>query len=74
MALTYPMIKSAEAQISAAGLRSPAIEAVKLSDLCGADIVLKLENLQPTGSFKIRGALVKMESLDAGSRSSIGSE
>jgi threonine dehydratase len=28
-----------------------------LSDLAGGDVFLKLESLQPTGSFKIRGAL-----------------
>lgn len=36
--------------------------------MTGADIVLKLENLQHTGSFKVRGALVKLESLDKVSR------
>lgn len=31
-----------------------------LSQLSGADVWLKLENLQPTGSFKVRGALHKL--------------
>src|SRR5919201_549880 len=34
-----------------------------LSRLTGAEIHLKLENLQKTGSFKIRGALTKLRSL-----------
>jgi threonine dehydratase len=34
------------------------------SALCGCDIHLKLENLQKTGSFKVRGALNRIQSLD----------
>jgi threonine dehydratase len=36
-----------------------------LSEATGADVHLKLENLQHTGSFKLRGALNKVLSLDA---------
>src|SRR6202035_5282356 len=36
-----------------------------LTELAGAEIVLKLETLHPTGSFKERGALNKLLSLDA---------
>jgi len=39
-----------------------------LSTLCGRQIYLKLENLQKTGSFKVRGALNKIQLLDAVSR------
>lgn len=42
---------------------TPVTESAALSDLCGGKIVLKAENLQRTGSFKIRGALNKMASL-----------
>jgi threonine dehydratase len=38
------------------------------SALCGRKIYLKLENLQKTGSFKVRGALNKIQLLDAASR------
>ena len=38
--------------------RSPVSAA--LSERCGGDIVLKAENLQRTGSFKIRGAMNKL--------------
>ena len=34
----------------------------------GAAPLLKLENHQPTGSFKVRGAFSKLLSLDAGER------
>ncbi|MFI5398071.1 MAG: threonine ammonia-lyase [Candidatus Binatia bacterium] len=38
------------------------------SALCGKQIYLKLENLQKTGSFKVRGALNKIQLLDAAAR------
>jgi len=38
------------------------------SQLCGREIHLKLENLQKTGSFKVRGALNKIQLLDPASR------
>jgi threonine dehydratase len=43
--------------------RTPSLTAPSLSRLFGTEIVLKLENLQITGSFKPRGALVKLTSL-----------
>ncbi len=39
-----------------------------LSQLSGADVWLKLENWQPTGSFKIRGALSKLSRLTEAQR------
>ncbi len=38
------------------------------SALCGKQVYLKLENLQKTGSFKVRGALNKIQLLDAATR------
>jgi threonine dehydratase len=43
--------------------RTPLIESAWLSKLTGSAIFLKLENLQITGSFKIRGATNKIVSL-----------
>ena len=40
----------------------------QLSDIAGATVILKYENLQFTGSFKDRGALVKLLSLTADQR------
>lgn len=48
--------------------RTPLITSRMLSDRCGGDVVLKAENLQRTGSFKIRGTLAKLAELGAGSR------
>jgi threonine dehydratase len=47
---------------------TPCAPARRLSALLGAEIALKLENLQVTGSFKARGAFVKIDSLSAEQR------
>ena len=38
-------------------IRTPLIHSPSLSQMFGGEIYLKLENLQKTGSFKIRGAM-----------------
>ena len=40
--------------------KTPLVHSPYLSELSGADVWLKLENQQPTGSFKVRGALSKI--------------
>lgn len=42
---------------------TPVTGSAALSDRCGGQIVLKAENLQRTGSFKIRGAMSKLAAL-----------
>lgn len=49
-------------------LRTPTLPAPKLSELAGAEVFVKYENLQITGAFKDRGALVKLRSLTAEER------
>ena len=49
-------------------LRTPAVEAPKLSALSAARIFVKYENMQATGSFKERGALLKLLTLDDAAR------
>jgi threonine dehydratase len=44
--------------------RTPVLEARELGHRVGAPVFLKAENLQRTGSFKLRGALNKISSLD----------
>ena len=61
-------IRAAAEQIAGEVVETPTIEAAPLSRLSGCRLVLKLENLQATGSFKDRGALVKLKSLDAAAR------
>ena len=36
---------------------TPLVPSPHMSDLCGHDFLLKLENMQPIGAFKLRGAL-----------------
>ncbi len=40
--------------------KTPLVYSSSLSNLSGAEVYLKLENLQKTGSFKVRGAFNKM--------------
>ncbi len=47
---------------------SPLVYSDALSERTGARVWLKLENRQPTGSFKVRGALHKMMALDETAR------
>ena len=48
--------------------RTPTVRSTTLSRQVGADVALKLELFQKTGSFKPRGALTNMLSLPAASR------
>ena len=47
---------------------TPLVETQALSDVLGAPVFLKLENLQRTGSFKIRGSSYLMSRLTAEER------
>ncbi|MCR2812167.1 threonine ammonia-lyase [Microbacterium sp. zg.Y1090] len=49
-------------------VRTPMEDSEHLSDLLGAPVHLKLENLQRTGSFKIRGATYRLSRLTADER------
>jgi threonine dehydratase len=50
-------------------LRTPLVPSPRLSQLTGATVCVKHENMQPTGSFKERGAVTKLETLSAEERS-----
>ncbi|MBI2978343.1 MAG: threonine ammonia-lyase [Rhodospirillales bacterium] len=64
-AVTADGIRAAGRLLAGRVVRTPSLRSQGLSELTGADIVLKLENLQVTGSFKPRGAYVKLISLEA---------
>jgi threonine dehydratase len=49
-------IQHAAGRIAPYVRETPLVESLALSDVTGATVLLKLENLQHTGSFKIRGA------------------
>ena len=58
-------IRAAAGRIAGAVERTPCLHSRTLSQLTGAEVWLKFENLQFTASFKERGALNKLLSLDA---------
>src|SRR5215475_12897125 len=63
--VTVTSVGDAAAAIAGAIARTPTIAASALSELAGAELHLKLETLHRTGSFKERGALNKLLTLDA---------
>jgi threonine dehydratase len=68
LAITFRDVFEATKLVSGKVLRTPTLPAPKLSQLTGAKVFVKYENLQVTGSFKDRGAFVKLASLNADER------
>lgn len=66
--VTMHDIYVARQRIAAIARRTPLISSPWLTEHVGASIYLKLESLQETGSFKIRGAANKLLSLTAGEK------
>ncbi len=66
--VTIADIRSAAATLEGAVAHTPTIRAAALSELAGCEVYLKLETMQSTGSFKERGALNKLLTLDATER------
>ena len=62
-AVTLADIQAAAARIAGHVLDSPFVESKTLSQITGAQVFLKFENLQFTASFKERGALNKLAAL-----------
>lgn len=61
--VTNADIQAAHKLVAQNVLRTPLLPSPRLSALTGANIFVKYENLQATGSFKERGALIKLASL-----------
>ena len=55
--LTIDDVRAAQARIEGAVVRTPMLKSQTLSDIAGAEIWLKFENLQFTAAYKERGAL-----------------
>ena len=68
MRIALDDIAAARQVIAGHVLRTPMLPAPRLSDLTGARVYVKYENLQVTNSFKERGALTKLASLSADER------
>ena len=66
--VTLDDIRGAAQRIAGAVESTPCVHSRTLSQLTGAEVFLKFENLQFTASFKERGALNKLLSLDAAER------
>ena len=62
-AITLADVERAASTIAGKVLRTPLMPAPRLSELTGGDVIVKHENMQPTGSFKERGALNKLSAL-----------
>ncbi len=58
----------ARQRIADAICRTPLVPSSALSEQLGADVRLKLETLQPTGAFKLRGATNKLRALSPAER------
>jgi len=65
---TLADIEAARKRLQGIVHRTPMTPSATFSALSGADVSLKLENLQRTGSFKIRGAYNKIASLSPSER------
>lgn len=57
------MIKEAQERLKGVAQKTGLSYSNSVSDLAGCEVYLKLENLQRTGSFKLRGAYNKVASL-----------
>jgi len=68
MSLSLETIRAAAARIAGAVARTPTIPSPALSRAAGTELRLKLDNLQPTGAFKERGAANRIAQLDPGER------
>jgi threonine dehydratase len=61
-------VRAAAARLAGHARRTPLMSATPLDELTGGRILLKLETLQHTGSFKFRGAYNRLAQLDAAQR------
>jgi threonine dehydratase len=66
--VTMRDIYAARQRIKGIAIRTPLIDSPELTERVGVAVYLKLENVQRTGAFKIRGAANKLRSLTAGER------
>lgn len=66
--ISIDQIKVAQRHLAGRITRTPLVRSPELSRHAGADIHLKLEGLQPTGSFKVRGAFNRLLALTPSER------
>ena len=56
-------VKAARAAVQEIARRTPMLSTRTISERAGGEVVLKAENLQSTGSFKVRGVAAKLAAL-----------
>jgi threonine dehydratase len=66
--ITFNDIEKAASVIAGEVVRTPMLAAPRLSALTGAEVFVKYENMQATGSFKERGACNRMRQLTEGEK------
>lgn len=62
--VTVGDVRAAARRIAGVAVTTPVVPATALGEEIGAAVSLKLEGVQPTGSFKVRGAASKLTQLD----------
>ena len=68
MDLTFEQVRAARERQAPYVRRTPTEHSPDLSGMVGREVYLKLENLQRTGAFKIRGAVSRLLTIDPGAR------
>ncbi|HEX7582400.1 MAG TPA: pyridoxal-phosphate dependent enzyme, partial [Gaiellaceae bacterium] len=63
-----PEIEQARERLDGVARVTPVYRSATLSELAGRDVHLKAENLQRTGSFKVRGAYNRISTLSEAER------
>jgi threonine dehydratase len=63
--LSVSRVEAARSGFGNRVLRTPVLEAEWIGEAVGGRVVLKAENLQRTGSFKVRGASARIDRLEA---------
>ena len=54
--VTLDMIEAARDRLKGVAQRTAIMQSTSISQRCGCEVYLKMENFQRTGSFKLRGA------------------
>ncbi len=66
--VTLDDVRRAREVVERLAIRTPMLPARSLGELAGCELLLKAENLQRAGSFKVRGAANRIAALDPGQK------
>ena len=65
---TFDDVEAAAKRLTGVARRTPLLAGTPLDELTGGRVLVKVESLQRTGSFKIRGAYNRLVQLDPNER------